>query len=228
MKTLKISLDFESPFHIGGGASGESALIKPLLKDALGRPYVPGSAFKGVLRHEAERLVRALAGQHAVCRPPQPEAMCPQTPQYGKFCPVCRVFGSPALPATWHFNDLHAEDEELVKATTLRYGVGISRYRQAAANDILYATETAERSPFLTFKGEITAVTSSTMRNKPSSSEKRGELALLLAALKALKMLGGGRSRGLGWLHVEVEGMTLEPNQIKEEVRAWLKDSPWQ
>lgn len=228
MKTLKISLDFESPFHIGGGVSGESALLKPLLKDALGRPYVPGSAFKGVLRHEAERLVRALVGEDAVCRPPQPETMCPQAPQYGKFCPVCRVFGSPALPATWHFSDLHAEDEVLIKTTTLRYGVGISRYRQAAANDILYATETAERSPFLTFKGKITAATSSTMRDRSSSSEQRGEVALLWAALKALKMLGGGRSRGLGWLHVEVEGVALEPEQIKEEVRTWLKNSPWQ
>lgn len=211
---IPIVAHFETPFHIGGGVTAESAMLKPLLKDALGRPYVPGSALKGVLRHEAERITRALGNPAIICRAPHAETMCPQAPRFNQFCPVCRTFGSPGLPSLFQFGDLTAkEDTQAVTATALRHGVGVSRYRGAAAEALLYVTETAASAPFVPFSGEIQG---------DISESERGPLALLLAALAGLQMLGAGRSRGLGWVKIEVTQPPLSPQQVKEEVQRWL------
>lgn len=212
---IPIVAHFETPFHIGGGVSAESATIKPLLKDALGRPYVPGSALKGVLRHEAERIARALGYTANICRPPRAETMCPQIPHFGRFCPICRTFGSPGLPSPFYFGDLIAhEDPEAIAATTMRYGVGVSRYRGAAAEALLHVTETAAAAPFVSFKGEITG--------DFSEGQEKGPLAIVLAALAALQRLGAGHSRGLGWVKLEVKTTPMPPAQMKEELQRWL------
>ena len=214
--SIQVTARFETPFHIGGGVTGESATIKPLLKDGLGRPYLPGSALKGVLRHEAERVVRALAGENAACRAPRAETMCPQRPRFGEFCPVCRTFGSPARPSPFHFGDLRADvaDAEAVASTALRYGVGVSRYRGAAAENLLYVTEIVSTAPMIPLSGII--------EGDVPEEEGNGPLALLLVAINALQMLGGGRSRGLGWLNLEVTAPPLTPAQTREELRRWL------
>ena len=214
---LEVVAHFETPFHIGGGVTGESATIKPLLRDGHGRPYLPGSALKGVLRHEAERIVRALTDDpNAVCRAPRAEAMCPQKPRFGEFCPVCRTFGSPAYPSPFHFGDLTAKatDANLLASTVLRYGVGVSRYRGAAAEDLLYLTEIVPAAPFTPLRGTIEGVV--------DEAEGNGPLALLLAAVIALRMIGGGRSRGLGWLRLEVTDPPLTLPQVREELMQWL------
>jgi CRISPR-associated protein Csm3 len=214
--SIQVVAHFETPFHIGGGVTGESATIKPLLKDGQGRPYLPGSTLKGVLRHEAERIVRALAGRDVVCRAPRAEVMCPQWPRFGEFCPVCRTFGSPALSSLFHFSDLRVkvDDAEAVSSTTLRYGVGVSCYRGAAAENLLYTTEVVSAAPMVPFTGAIMGET--------PEAEGNGPLALLLAAIGALRMVGGGRSRGLGWLSLESTAPPLTPIQVREELRRWL------
>ena len=234
---IQVLVYFETPFHVGGGVTGEGALFKPLLKDALGRPYIPASTFKGRLRHEAERLVRALQGDAALCRSPHSETMCPQAPRFGKFCPICRTFGSPALPAPWYFGDLKVSrtDEQLVKASGWRYGVGLSRYRGVAVEKVLYATETAAAAPFLVFSTAIepAAATGDAdivpggPRSVVSKMEWRGMTALLLASLAMLNTLGSSRSRGLGWLKTEVSAPVWDAQRIKEELQAWLKSEPW-
>jgi CRISPR/Cas system CSM-associated protein Csm3 (group 7 of RAMP superfamily) len=223
--SIRVTARFETPFHIGGGVTGESATIKPLLKDGLGRPYLPGSTLKGVLRHEAERIVRALAGENAACRAPRAETMCPQwhssvigcvDAQERTFCPVCCTFGSPASASPFHFSDLRADmtDAEAVEPTTLRYGVGVSRYRGAAAENLLYTTEVVSAAPMIPFSGAI--------EGKVPGAEGNSPLALLLAAIGALRMVGGGRSRGLGWLRLEVTDPPLTPAQVREELKRWL------
>jgi CRISPR/Cas system CSM-associated protein Csm3 (group 7 of RAMP superfamily) len=48
--------------------------------------------------------------------------------------------------------------------------------------------------------------------------------ALLLAALNSLMMLGGNRSRGLGWVRIEASAEPgLKDFDMKEELQTWLK-----
>jgi CRISPR-associated protein Csm3 len=223
--SIQIEAHFETPFHTGGGVTGESLTVRPLLKDGRGCPYLPGSTLKGVLRHEAERIVRALAGEDAACRAPRAETMCPQWHpaaigptggQESMFCPVCRTFGSPALHSPFRFSDLRAEgaDADAAVATALRYGVGVSRYRGAAAENLLYTTEVVSAAPAISLRGAIVG--------EASDADRKGPLALLLASIGALRMIGGGRSRGLGWLRLEVFEPPLTPAQVREELKQWL------
>ena len=113
LEPLKVAfaLTFEGPHHIGTGRA-EGLLNRTVRRDARGRPYVPGSALKGALRIEAERLARRLDAdlgedtitadrlgmQHRAgravpgvrCQGPRPERMC----QDNVGCIVCRVFGN--------------------------------------------------------------------------------------------------------------------------------------
>ena len=61
LEPLKVAfaLNFEGPHHIGTGRA-EGLLNRTVRRDARGRPYVPGSALKGALRIEAERLANRL------------------------------------------------------------------------------------------------------------------------------------------------------------------------
>jgi CRISPR/Cas system CSM-associated protein Csm3 (group 7 of RAMP superfamily) len=62
-------LTCDTGLHIGTGervSPGASDL--PVVKDGLGRPYIPGSSLKGVLRAYAERLIYSLTPVDA---PPQ-------------------------------------------------------------------------------------------------------------------------------------------------------------
>ncbi|MBD3181264.1 CRISPR-associated RAMP protein, partial [Candidatus Poribacteria bacterium] len=50
-----------SAMHIGKGQSLEPVgTDQPVVKDVLGRPFIPGSSFKGVLRSNAERIASTL------------------------------------------------------------------------------------------------------------------------------------------------------------------------
>ena len=134
---IELEAHFATPFSIGTGALGGTTADKPLLKDAEGVPYLPGSALKGIVRHEAEKIMRSLWKEEAVCRSPNPATMCPQNrPQEKRFCPICRIFGSPWLPSSLIFSDLKPgdrQDRQIMKDTKLRFGVGISRNRKVAA-----------------------------------------------------------------------------------------------
>ncbi len=226
---LEITLVFATPFNIGTGALAGTTAEKPMIKDAWRVPYVPGSALKGKLRHECERLVRTLTGdENAVCRGPQAQGMCPNVRVTGGSpCPVCRIFGRPGVPASFVFTDLGllpelrpSLNDRTALQTQSRYGVSLSRLRRVAKEDLLYTTEIWVREPeALTFRGWIEGWLADT--------SDLWQVALLLAGLRSLIALGGGRSRGLGWLRppvstvVRLDGEETSVN-VKEVLEAWL------
>lgn len=214
---INLKARFATPFSVGTGVLGGTTADKPLLKDAAGVPYLPGSALKGLLRHETEKIVRALWGDEAVCRSPNSATMCPQNrPQIQPFCPVCRIFGSPWRPSSLRFSDLKVEmsNREVAKKTDLRFGVSISRYRNATVEERLYTIEVASTAQALFFQG--------TIEGYLPNEEGLRLLALVLVALRAVEAAGGGKSRGLG--SVKLEATTVEPviSDIKEVLEEWL------
>lgn len=218
---IEVIARFVTPFSVGTGALGGTAADKPLLKDPQGLPYLPGSALKGLLRHEAEKLVRALRGDDAVCRPPNPAKMCPQgRPPKDPYCPVCRVFGSPWRPSSLTFSDLKPDEKQgrqviqVVKDTGLRFGVGIGRYRGAAAEDLLYTIEVASATTAVPFIG--------TIEGDIPDDEGRWPLAVVLASLRTIGAVGGARSRGLGWVNLEAAGVEPIVPDVKEVLEEWL------
>lgn len=216
---IDVTAHFATPFSVGTGVLGGTTADKPLLKDAAGVPYLPGSTLKGLLRHETEKIVRALWGDEAVCRSPNSATMCPQNrPQIQPFCPVCRIFGSPWRPSSLRFSDLKVvemSNHQVAKKTDLRFGVSISRYRNAAVEERLYTLEVASTAQALFFQGEIEGYL-------PNDEEGNRLLVLVLVALRAVEATGSGKSRGLG--SVKLEATTVKPviSDIREVFEEWL------
>lgn len=55
------SLVLDTALHIGGGRDQPGTSDSPVIRDPLGRPFVPGSSFKGAFRAAVERLTPNLA-----------------------------------------------------------------------------------------------------------------------------------------------------------------------
>ncbi|MBL7183260.1 MAG: hypothetical protein ISS50_02295 [Anaerolineae bacterium] len=228
---IEVTLMFSTPFNVGTGALAGTVADKPMLKDAWRVPYVPGSSFKGKLRHECEKIVRALTEtDDTVCYSPNADTMCPQRrPPEDPYCPVCRVFGSPWYPAPFTFSDLRLRDDlygfffkrAAALKTRTRFGVGISRRRGVAQEDLLYTTEVWPQDlDKLVFTGCV--------EGEIASRRELWQVALILAGMRSLYALGGGKSRGMGWSRVQAANGVVKLNgqeeqiKVREELERWL------
>lgn len=76
----------ETGLHIGVGSSSldPSATDSPVIRDAAGRPFIPGSSFKGAFRAHLESLVRGLARSGLSACDPLADPCIPNRKQNGK------------------------------------------------------------------------------------------------------------------------------------------------
>ena len=197
---------------IGAAGVGSTLTDRAVVKDSSGRYIIPGSHLKGRLRHECEKLARALG--RTVCDSPRAEMMCPQLgsekqPQSGEAlragitaelggmpCSICRLFGNPAQKAVLLFSDLLWDVEYPVD--TIRNRVAINRRRRVAEDERLFFVETTPGGADLDFVGEVIAKRSLT----------DWEAKLLLAGLGQIDALGGSKSAGLGWLEISCKDLS--------------------
>lgn len=217
---IELFVSFDGSFNVGGGAMGGSLSRRPLLTDWRGLPLIPGSSLKGRLRHTCKQLAEGLG--YETCGDPRAEAMCPNTSAPDDICPVCRLFGFTGRPSPLTFSDLSLVEPDFVTRgipppTSLRYGVGISRRRSVAADQLLYDTEVFMPGSPVTLRGEI---------GGRLAAER--DLGLLIAGLENTITLGGGKTAGLGWCdlnfilyQIENDGRKtpLDPADVK---RRWL------
>jgi len=233
---LPLTITVEGPLHVGTGYDRgliHRTVVRERLvigKHARDRKkenvahhvYIPGSSLKGKVRNTCEDLAR-LAGLK-LCSAPQPLTMCGR--DRDGYCLVCRVFGAPGenIPEGrelyWQDAHLTAQSRKEVSVegqpwgqTTERTQVQLSRARGMAAEDRLYTSEFA--APGLTFAGRV----SGWLEVTPCSADcGYYEVNLLLAGLRMVKMLGGGRSRGSGRCQIAL------PDKVSLRVEG--KDEP--
>lgn len=221
---LEIELEALSALCVGSTADVQGVGIdKATTRDADGKLLIPGSTLKGRLRWECERIARALDWD--VCQSPQADNMCPyywhhRSEQEGRFCDVCQIFGSSARRSVLWFGNATLKDDERLRSTPvlqcgksvnerrpfdaqIRPGVSISRARRAAFSERLFFTETSTPNARFCFQAVIEGALSSDRHR-----------ALLLAGVRSLSLVGGGRSRGLGW--VRVIGCRLDQEELTE------------
>ncbi len=217
--SLSLTALIDSALCVGAGGSTGSLADKPIVRLADGRLLIPGSQLKGRLRHECEKLARALGWP--VCESPVAETMCPQigrdNPAFqraeydiGKqfadettqhHCLVCQIFGNPALPSRIVVDDLICQEAPENLPEVLRPGVTINRRRGTAEDQKLYFLETSPVNVQLPFEGRIYLEP-----NCPDYAK-----ALILAALHHIHALGGSKSAGLGWLTWKIGDVEIEP-----------------
>ncbi len=144
--------------RVGAGRSNEPVGTDlPVIKDAQGQPFIPGSSLKGVLRAYVESVVRAVYpdNRKAVCLPVGPDtAWCLRPAEvealsdtinrdqviYDRSCWVCQAFGSP-----WFSSKIQVRDALVTPLSFAQYqvrdGVAIDRDTQTAADRFKYDYE---------------------------------------------------------------------------------------
>ena len=197
-KQWKITAKVDTALCIGDSGGSETGADKATVKTSDGKLYIPASTLKGIWRHACEAIAPSM-GNHTVCNSPRAENMCPQPPQ-DNYCIVCQIFGSPKMTSNIYINDFTVNTELAAESTEIRSGVTINRQRRVAEDQRLYFTETSLPNADIVFSGDITI-------NAKVTDE---QIKLLKAGLKYIHAIGSGKSRGLGWLHIEQTEQTTK------------------
>lgn len=239
--TLNGTLTAQTALRIGAGRTAEiTGTDLPVVRDTFGRPYIPGSSFKGALRSLVESMARSVKdSSKAACNPTNEKAWCLPSAE-GKndqeiekeICLVCHVFGSPWWASKVSIRDLSVEESLWAGQFENRNGVAIDRETETAADQKLYSFEVVPAGA--QFKCEIVV-----------ENAEDWELGLLMLGLRPFERgeaaLGGARSRGLGlvelkwdsrkqikggealldYLADESSATDIEPETIKEWIRAF-------
>ena len=188
--------------HIGAGKSADLAGSDlPVLRDAAGRPLVPGSSLRGVLRSGIEAICDSLGLDKArsLADTETTDPLEGFTKQWREMKLVERLFGRAAekreafsYGSRLQISDAVAERDVAVE---LRDGVGIDRETRTAGTGVKFDLEVVPAGT--SFAGKI--------RFKNPIDYEIGLLAQALWMLNEGGLLLGGKSaRGLGWMEVEV------------------------
>ena len=202
-KRWKITATVDTALCIGDSGVSDTSADTTTVKTSDGRLYIPASTLKGTWRHACEAIARGQ--EHFVCNSPRAETMCAEA-----HCVVCQLFGAPTLAAKIFLSDLVAATELAAQSTEIRNGVTLNRQRRTAEEQRLYFTETSLSHAGIAFSGDVTLANEVT----------EAQIELLKAGLQAIHAIGTGKSRGLGWLNIEIEreekeafdaGSSIEP-----------------
>ncbi|MBA3947481.1 MAG: CRISPR-associated RAMP protein [Herpetosiphonaceae bacterium] len=217
----------------------------PVMRDANGRPFIPGASFKGVLRSSLEALLRGLGAtsdqqRRLACMVLSSSERCISDRELDKLrqeypdpkqahllseaiiqhtCLICQTFGSTTLASHVAIRDLPVEPSLWFGQFEVRQGVSLDRDTETAREGQLYSFETVP--PGTRFNLEIEAHNLREWQN--------GLLWLgLQPFLRGEMRLGGARSRGLGHvtlLECEWRSWAGEPGH-PEKVIELLRNGP--
>lgn len=211
---VRFRIVWEGNWHAGSG-EGDAAFDRRVRRRAVSRlPLMPGSQFKGVLRHQCERLA-ALFGAEVV----SPHHIGRQAPrellrQFGPLARsgllIDRLFGS-----RYQGDCLFVDDALPEEATTHWPAWGhertaIDRLTRTARDRTLFVSEVVA--------GQGRALLGRLKARHPAGVLTPGEhgfpleYALLLAGLLGVESLGGDRGVGLGLCRIEIPGEVVRWN----------------
>ena len=200
-------LRMRSALHVGGSVGTQSLTDTGVIRHPDGRPFIPGSSMKGVLRSHLERLVAAPTLQHLGIRScglyEGQDDECP-TPtwieerkkateateeDFEKLCHTCTLFGSPILAGKVRIPDLEVDANTFSGQYEVRDGVGIDRDTGLAVKGVKYDYEVVPSETVFRFELSV-------------ENPDPVELGLLAVAVRELEhghlAIGGKTTRGLG------------------------------
>ena len=187
----------------------------PVIKDALGKPLIPGSSFKGALRSRLESFLRGIdpnlaedpANYTSSTRNNQvkdlkvkyknddlnlTQELLDLTDDIGS------LFGTPWMASKFQVRDLTVQPDAWFGQYQERDGVAIDRDTETAADGKLYDYQVVPAATPFDFKAVV-------------ENAHDWELGLLMIGLHQFETeqipLGGGRSRGLGVVKLEIDKM---------------------
>lgn len=238
------NLSTVTALRIGAGRDPEpTGSDLPVIKDAFDKPYIPGSSFKGAMRSRLESFLRGILGsdRSMVANPANnnewsitateikdlqkkysndaalTNAIIEQTDL------ISRLFGSPWLASKFQVRDLTVVADNWFGQYQERDGVAIDRDTEIAADGKLYDFQVVPAGTSFEFKAVV-------------ENAEEWELGLLVIGLHQFESeqipLGGGSSRGLGVIKLEIEQMKWfdypqdQPDFLLEYLQKLVKNDP--
>jgi len=234
------TLALETGLHIGSGWVVGSPSDTPVIRTPDGRPFVPGSSFKGAFRSTVEKLALTagltscglMGGQGCI------GAQGTEQDDFNKYrrdkkwsdaellaelgerlCHTCKLFGSPYMASRITFADLLPPKDDTMadKMIQVRDGVAIHRDSEKAVDRLKYDYEVV--APAQTFYLEI-------LLDDPSPQDLALTCLGLSEFVSGFGYVGGNRSRGLGncridnltiyQLDLTMENITERANNLKK------------
>ena len=208
----------------------------PVIKDALGQPLIPGSSFKGALRSRLESFLRGIdpnlaedpANYTSSTRNNQvkdlkvkyknddlnlTQELLDLTDDIGS------LFGTPWMASKFQVRDLTVQPDAWFGQYQERDGVAIDRDTETAADGKLYDYQVVPAATPFDFKAVV-------------ENAQDWELGLLMIGLHQFETeqipLGGGRSRGLGVVKLEIDKMRwVDVEDHPEFLLEYLKKLVW-
>lgn len=189
----------------------------PVIKDPMGRPFIPGSSFKGILRGFIEGFLGGAGVNDCF---PTDDNPCIKDKEKWKdkdyvlenTCPICRVFGSSYIGSKLKIKDMPV-DEKLWHEAFLRVrdGIVIDRESRTAKDKGKYDFETV--SPGIKFNLE--------MVGDNLTDEEKGMLFTALDLIsQGFGALGGNVSRGTGRIKIDITQIErLSPKDFFEKYK---------
>ncbi len=205
----------------------------PVIKDALGHPLIPGSSFKGAMRSRLESFLRGINPNLAAN--PAIEDEWSITSQQMRQLKIdydndlaltekiisetdliSLLFGSPWIASKFQVRDLTVVNDTWFGQYQERDGVAIDRDTETAADGKLYDFQVVPAATQFEFKAVV-------------ENAEPWELGLLMIGLHQFETeqipLGGGRSRGLGVVKLDIEKMSwLDVNNDPEKLLTYLQE----
>ena len=187
----------------------------PVIKDALGKPLIPGSSFKGALRSRLESFLRGIdpnrtedpANYTSSTRNNQVKNLKVKYKNddliltqelIGITDDIGSLFGTPWMASKFQVRDLTVQPDAWFGQYQERDGVAIDRDTETAADGKLYDYQVVPAATPFDFKAVV-------------ENAHDWELGLLTIGLHQFETeqipLGGGRSRGLGVVKLEIDKM---------------------
>ncbi|RKU14635.1 CRISPR-associated RAMP protein [Candidatus Poribacteria bacterium] len=181
----------------------------PVIRDAEGSPYIPGSSFKGVLRSYVESILRSIANhRHIVCNPTDNAKQCITREEMKllrekrndqlileKTCWACQLFGSLWYASKLQIRDLHVQPNIWFDQYQQRDGVAIDRDTETSSDRKLYDYEVVPAGVVFDFHAIV-------------DNAEDWQLGMLYLGLSAFEKgeltIGGGSSRGLGAIELSI------------------------
>jgi CRISPR-associated RAMP protein (TIGR02581 family) len=188
----------------------------PVVKDALGRPLIPGASFKGAMRSRLESFLRGILGTNRklVANPAIEEEWSITSDEIknlkAKYTNdvaltevilaetdlASKLFGSPWLSSKFQVQDLNVFANAWFDQYQERDGVSIDRDTETAAEGKLYDFQVVPAGTPFQFRAIV-------------ENAEDWELGLLMIGLHQFENemipLGGGRSRGLGVVRLNID-----------------------
>lgn len=223
----------------------------PVVKDALGRPFIPGSSFKGAMRSRLEAFLRGIDPSMAANPVIEEEWAIPfhDVMREGKRIDgmtsikkkisankslsdsqkdqqltkiiiektdlASIVFGSPWMSSKFQVRDLTVLPENWFGQYQERDGVAIDRDTETASDGKLYDFQVVPAGTPFEFKAVV-------------ENAEDWELGLLMVGLhqfaNEMIPLGGGCSRGLGVVKLQLDEMVWVKPSNSQELISYLKN----